>query len=82
MPLIKHIIRGPHGWNTLTYTDDSKYTGYTLNDEIRNGLGTLYAADNSILMRGVWENDELIEKLEEVEYNAQVNQTMQHTPHW
>lgn len=82
MALVQKIEFGSEGWNTIYYTDGTKYIGYTLNNETREGLGTLYTADGSILKRGKWQDDEFIESLEENEYNLQVNISIKHTPHW
>ncbi len=82
MSLIKTIIPGTSGWDTIIYVDDTKYVGYTLDGEIRNGLGTLFTKEGSVLKRGLWENGELIESIEEPEYGKQVNATLEHKHQW
>lgn len=82
MALIKEVARGANGWNTIYYTDGTKYIGNTKNDEIPNGYGTLYAEDGSVLERGVWEDNILMEPLDEHEYSNLVNKTLQYNPHW
>ena len=82
MALVHKIDYGSEGWNTIYYTDDTKYKGYTKDGEIREGLGTLYAENGSLLKRGIWQDNELIESLEEEEYNLRVNLSIQRTPHW
>ncbi len=76
MAFVKEISYGTNGWNTLYYTDGSKYIGYTMNGTIHNGYGTLYAKDGSVLGRGVWEENELVEPIDEQEYNKLVNKTL------
>ena len=82
MPLIKFISPGANGWNNITYVDDNKYIGYTINNELRHGYGTLYANDGSIIKQGLWENDVLIESIEEPEFGRIVNQIIHQRPHW
>ncbi len=73
MAFVKEIAYGTNGWNIILYTDDTKYIGYTKNGDICNGYGTLYAKDGSVIGRGVWEENELIEPIDEPEYNKLVN---------
>lgn len=82
MALISKVELGSAGWNSVYYTDGTKYVGYTINKEIREGLGSLYNSNGHVIQRGVWSNNELIETLEENEYNLQVNASMQHQHHW
>lgn len=69
MALIAKIEFGSQGWNTLTYTDDTKYIGHTVNNEIREGLGTLYDSEGNILLRGEWLKDEFILPIETSEFD-------------
>ena len=78
MPFVREISYGSRGWNTLTYTDETKYIGYTTNNDIRNGLGTLYAADGSILKRGEWLNNEFTMPIEDSEYDEIINKFLSH----
>ena len=81
MALVEKIELGSNGWNTIHYTDGTKYIGYTKNNEIREGLGTFYDLNNE-LHRGLWQDDEIIEVLEEAEYNLKVNESLQNPHHW
>jgi len=76
MAFVKEISYGTNGWNILRYTDDTKYIGYTKNGNVRNGYGTLYAKDGSIFGRGIWEDDELLDSIDEPEYSKLVNKTI------
>ena len=78
MAFVKEISKGTRGWNTLFYTDGTKYIGFTINGDIRNGLGTLYAENGSILKRGEWENDELVMPIEDSEYDRILNKIHNH----
>lgn len=82
MALVREIRPGSSGWNTIIYTDGTRYDGYTRDREIRHGLGTFYDADGSLLQQGEWLNDEFSLPLEDDEFNLRVNQSMHHTPHW
>ena len=48
-----------HGQGTYTWADGSKYVG-EYKDNKRHGQGTFTANDGTV-MRGIWENDELVE---------------------
>ena len=76
MAFVREISYGSRGWNTLYYTDGTKYIGYTINNEFRNGLGTLYATDGSILKRGEWSNDEFTMPIEDSEYDSIINELL------
>ena len=76
MAFVKEIAYGTNGWNIILYTDGTKYVGYTKNGDIRNGYGTLSTKDGSIQGRGVWEENILIEPIDEPEYNKLVNKTI------
>lgn len=69
MALIAKIDFGSQGWNIITYTDGTKYIGHTVNNEIREGLGTLYDSDGNILQRGEWLKDEFILPIETSEFD-------------
>ncbi len=69
MALIAKIEFGSQGWNKITYTDGTKYIGHTVDNEIREGLGTLYDSDGNILQRGEWLKDEFILPIETSEFD-------------
>ena len=69
MVLIAQIEFGSQGWNIITYTDDTKYIGHTVDNEIREGLGTLYDSEGNILQRGEWLKDEFILPIETSEFD-------------
>lgn len=78
MAFVKEISKGTRGWNTLFYTDGTKYIGFTINEDIRNGLGTLYEEDGSILKRGEWLNDKFVTPIEDSEYDQILNKIHNH----
>lgn len=69
MALILSIIPGSQGWNTIIYTDGTKYIGHTIDAEIREGLGTLYSSEGEILQRGEWLKDEFMLPIENSEFD-------------
>ncbi len=69
MALIAKIEFGSQGWNTVIYTDDTKYIGHTVDNEIREGLGTLYDSDGNILQRCEWLKNEFILPIETSEFD-------------
>ncbi len=69
MALIAKIEFGSQGWNIITYTDGAKFIGHTVDNEIREGLGTLYDSDGNILQRGEWLKDEFILPIETSEFD-------------
>ena len=46
----------------------TKYIGHTVDNEICEGLGTLYDSEGNILQRGEWLKDEFILPIETSEY--------------
>jgi antitoxin component YwqK of YwqJK toxin-antitoxin module len=49
-----------HGQGTYFWPSGEKFSGQWANDQ-RNGMGIFYGEDGSIVARGVWKNDELVE---------------------
>ena len=79
MALIKTIERGSNGWNKIIYTDGTIFEGYT--DEVGNRIsfGTLYSQDGSILAKGEWSGDNLIESMDELTFKKQINKLLRQT---
>ena len=50
-----------HGYGTYHWPNGEKFAGYWANNE-RNGEGVFYGEEGNVLARGIWKNDELVEK--------------------
>lgn len=50
-----------HGKGTYYWTNGEKFVGQWRNDQ-RNGEGVFYDRNGEVLARGIWENDELVER--------------------
>ena len=55
----KHYL--PDGRGTLTHPNGQKYAGEFENGK-KNGHATYYAADGSVTLRGIWEDDYFIKR--------------------